>query len=489
LPEKNIDFTYYKPVNKNQEEFHSSAARHKLLIGGVGGGKTYPAVHEAIFHCLDNPGHSFLCGRNTWDRLEEGLMDDIIRVCTDAGCIKENKQTKRELILINNCRIMFRPLTIGQEGFKGMHLCGFLIDDPDVVKYSEDISFLFTRLRNPPNVYASRFQSIITSNWEGRNWLWKIYMREREQGGDDRFAYWVCPTNENPTLHENYISDLAAIHSEEWMDRYVYCKNNTRVGLVYPDFDPAIHNFHYETIRERTDLIKIMAIDVGMVHPTVVLKLATDGSVIWVYDEWMRKGIKISELGGYLQEQVRKEHFHKIIIDPSSARGDQITGSNPKHELQKNFGLPTFPADNAVTDGIGIVRDLLKPASGPSRLYMDLGRCQGLHRELDIYRWKEPRDMDFDAMSFKEEPVKKNDDAVDTLRYGVVYLRKFLKGLRSCDFLADKVEAHRVERMQKLKHYDLYPALRTKDRLKKTYQKLGFSDTKINQLLTKTSDN
>lgn len=494
-----IDLSYYKPANKEQEEFHRSLARHKMLIGGYGGGKTYPAIHEAIFHCLDNPRHDFLVCRNTWDTLEDEVMSDFVRIASDAGLVKELKETKHDLYLINDCKVMFRPLTLGRKNFKGMHICGFLIDDPDVIKYSDDISFLYSRLRNPPNVRAVRFQTIITSNWEGRNWLWKTYMRDREPGGDDKFAYWVCPTTGNPHLPDGYVEDLAAVHSEEWMKRYVHCDLTSHIGLIYSDFDPAKH--HIDTLPSddpddkripfegRTDLIRILAIDVGGTHPTAILKMATDGQNIYVYDEWYKKGPKLSEVGVYLQEQVRRAHYHKIIIDPSSAKGEQTSNSNVKYELKKNYGIHSKGAENAINAGIKVVQNLFLPADGPIRLFIDVHRCPNLKRELEIYRWKEPRDMDFDEMGYREEPVKKNDHAVDAMRYGVMYLKKYLKGLRNSDFLKEKRKDHQMERLLKLKHYQQYPGLKKKARLMQTYQRLGLDKKRINQLLSADRSN
>ena len=71
------DLSYYKPVNQTQTEFHQSRARHKLLIGGYGAGKTYPAIHEVLLHCLDNPRHEFLVARNTWDTVEDKKQEDF----------------------------------------------------------------------------------------------------------------------------------------------------------------------------------------------------------------------------------------------------------------------------------------------------------------------------------------------------------------------------------------------------------------------------
>jgi hypothetical protein len=411
-------------------------------------------------------------------------MADFVRICEDAGAIKSFKEDKHELILPNDCKIIFRPLSLKRANFKGMHLCGFLIDDPDVVKYADTISFLWSRLRNPPNVQAVRFQTIITSNWEGRNWLWKTYMRERKPGGDGEFAWWLCPTTDNPTLPENYIKDLAMIHSKEWMDRYVHCSNlKSNIGLIYYDINPEVHHVDASIVEERKDLIRILAVDVGSVHATVVLKMATDGRDVFTYGEWYRKGIKVSHLGEYLRKELQKDIYTRVVIDPSSAKGEMVAGTSIKHELRRNYGIHTVGADNNVIYGINFTRDLLKPATGKPRTFIDFNACPNLHRETDMYRWKEPRNMDYDDMDYREEPVKKNDDAVDAWRYGTVFFKRYLKGLQVDDLQAANLKRYREDKLRNSKFFDLHPGGRKEAKLVNTYERLGFNKKRINELL------
>ena len=486
----NIDLRYYEPINRQQREFHASKARHKMLIGGYGGGKSYPAIHESLFHCLENPKHEYLVMRNTWDVLEKEIQEDFLRVCRETGLIKKWSSEKHDLVLPNDTLIMFRPLSLKRANLKGMHLCGFLIDDPDVNRYQDDISFLWSRLRNPPHVKASRFQTIITSNWEGRNWLWKTYMQERAEGGDDDFAYWVCPTDENPTLPENYIDDMAKMHSQEWMDRYVYCKMDSHIGLIYGDFSRNSHHLDQnkmlktDTGAPREDIrARIMAIDVGGTHPTCVLKMATDGAAIYIYDEWFRRGIKVSALGEYLQGELRKDMYNRVVIDPASARGEMTSGTSIKDLLQRAYGVRAEGANNDVHTGINLIKDLMQPAEGPPRIYIDCNRCPNLVGELQTYRYKEPSNMDFDAMGYEEVPVKKNDDAVDAMRYGVMYLWRMMRRNQRADF--EKVKRDRNwEQRKKLRLYKENPEMIRQKELIDEYRKLGFSAKKIRRLVS-----
>jgi len=461
-----VDFSYYKPLNRKQAEFHASKAIHKLLIGGYRAGKTYPAIHEAFFLCLyDNPNHEFLVARNTWDSLKENIMKDMLRISDRAGAHTKFDKSNADLYLKSGTVIRFRPLTLTREQFKGMNLCGFLIDDPDVERFKEVISFLFTRLTNPPNVKANRFETIICANYEGHNWLWKTYIRGRKEGGDDVFAYWLLQTIDNPTLPPDYIKTLEAIHSRAWMERYVYTRLDSYSGLIYDEYNPQIHNEDLSFCFYDNNLIKIMAIDVGITHPTVVLKLATDGENIYVYDEWYKTNIRVDKLGFYLQEQLKKDYFRAIIIDPASAKTDQTSGSSVKEDLRKDFGIMTTPGTNAVNYGIEIVKSFLtirEENNNQPRLFIDPIRCPNTIREIETYRWDEPEMMDFDELAYTEKPVKKDDDCMDALRYGVVYLKKYISFYTEKETLAERREKLWEERYKKLRLYAEKRSLRYK---------------------------
>lgn len=426
-----IDFSYYHPINEKQEQFHKSSARHKLLIGGYSGGKTYPAMHESIFHALRNNGHEFLVSRNTWDTLEDNVMRDMISMAERTGAMLEFQRTKKNLVLRNNCTIYFRPLTLQRKDFKGMHLCGFFLDDPNVDRFQDTISFLYSRHRNPedPSVKADKFISIITANWEGRNWLWQKFMNEKEEGKEHNgFAYWLVRTTDNSTLGEHYLETLKEIHSEAWMDRYVYMKNlESFSGLVYPELERNIHHTDCSHCRGKAnDLLKIMAVDVGF-DVTAVLKIATDGKNIWVYDEWMQRGITSNILGQYLSEEWGKDYYRAIVIDPTSAKSEQTSGRSVKKDLISTFGLRIVSGNNDVKYGIHTVKDMLRTATGKIVLKFDFTRAINLYSEFGIYRWKEPRDSDFDEMIFSETVVKRRDHLLDALRYGCVFLKPHIR--------------------------------------------------------------
>ena len=452
--EINVNFSYYQPINEQQADFHKSKSEHKLLIGGFRGGKTYPAIHEALFVCYDNPNHEFLIARNTYDCLYENIEKDTIRIGDEANAIAKYKKSDHDCILYNGTVIRFRPLSIELEQFKGMNLCGFLLDDPDVEKYLEIVKFLFTRLTNPPNVKANYFETIICANYEGHNWLWKQYMQGKEEGGDNLFAYWLLKTTDNPTNPQSYIETLKEIHSESWLNRYVYVNlKKAYTGLVYDEFNEKIHIADLSWCFSDNNLIKILAIDVGILHPTVVLKMATDGEKIYIYEEWYRENIRTDDLGNYMRDEILKETVKACIIDPKSGAREQTSGVSPQEILKNDFGIKKIiSASNAINPGIEFTKSLLTVRNNETRLLF--GKVPYTLKELELYRWATPGIMDYDEVQFKEIPVDKNNNCMDAMRYGCVYLKKYLKIYQLAEqSLEERRKRMWDERYNKLKYY------------------------------------
>lgn len=431
-PNINVDFTYYKPINRRQAEFHASKAKHRLLLGGFGSGKTYPAIHEVFFHCLENPGHNFLVFRNTWDSVSDNIEKEMVEVAREAGVLKKFNKTDHDLILINDCTIMFRPLTLSQKILKGYYACGIMFDDPNVAKHQNTIGFLFSRLRDKASlkVKATRFITIFTANWEGKDWLWKTFMKglegDKPEGGDDKFAYWILPTDENPTLGEDYISNMEMTHSKEWMDRYVYMKNMEKnIGLIYYMVNRKTHHMSKKDMPLNKLAFKIRCIDTGL-GITCIYKMGTDRKNIYIWGEKYEKGWESGDLGLYLQKDKKKFLTNRDIIDPSSARKEQTSGTSVKADLKRNYKVNTVGADNDVMAGIRSMKDFFKPALGKPRIFIDFDECPKWVYESERYRWKEPNDSDFDELQYKEEPVKKDDHAMDATRYGHQFLKKYI---------------------------------------------------------------
>lgn len=136
----------------------------------------------------------------------------------------------------------------------------------------------------------------------------------------------------------------------------------------------------------------------------------------YIYDEYHSPSEVLTSLDHIAE--IRNRHpwpenspYHgQTYADPS--RPGEI-------RLFSHGGLPTTGAKNDVDDGIETVRRHLKitPSTGEPMLFIDKVRCPVLARQMSTYRWKRSSGAGLNPGVAQRQPLKKDDDCVDALRY------------------------------------------------------------------------
>ena len=102
--------------------------------------------------------------------------------------------------------------------------------------------------------------------------------------------------------------------------------------------------------------------------------------------------------------------YETYVIDPSTGAGkkdDPETIGNRYRQL----GVPVINANNDVQGGIDKVTEYIKK----NKIFITRS-CENLRREMVNYQWEQPSASRVD-LNTPEKPLKKDDHAVDSLRY------------------------------------------------------------------------
>lgn len=202
-------------------------------------------------------------------------------------------------------------------------------------------------------------------------------------------------------------------------------------GTIYQGFNPLVHfvddEFCFPGGNFPPGVFHRRGIDwgAGPENPMVCLFGYRNGVGEWVmYDEYYSAD----------QEKTVHEHLQAIAdlwpwphynphygvsyADPSDLDNIAIAGRfSQYHPGYENFSIS--PASNRVLAGIDHVRYLLKnnPATGRPRIFIHKKRCPNLAREIQIYRWLKGSRNSMNPRDARPEPLKRDDHAVDALRY------------------------------------------------------------------------
>lgn len=189
-------------------------------------------------------------------------------------------------------------------------------------------------------------------------------------------------------------------------------------GLIYSKYFSE-KNVINQLEKVPDNWLHIAAMDHGFSNPTAWLwaVVGPDGQII-IYDEYYQSG-EIVEYHVSQVHSINKIHGRVpdyYVGDPSIRNTDPITGTSVLLEYM-DFGIPIVLGNNDVRAGINRVARYFQGIEAHPRLYITKN-CHNLLREIPRYRWGHwaNRKMRSDRNK-KEEPHKKDDHAVDALRY------------------------------------------------------------------------
>ncbi len=391
--------------NENQKLFLKCDEQVIAFFGGIGNGKTFAGIAKALMRVInpDNPPQLGMIARQTYPELRDSTQRTFFELCHLMGLLPEvhyeyRKQENRVKFL-NGHEIIFRSLDDPAK-LLSINLGWFYIDQAEEV--SEEVFLtLLGRLRA-----VEKPQCWITGNPLGHNWIWHRFIHDPVPGN----IIFNAKTEENiDNLPKGYIDSLMKNYNEIWVNRYLYGSWDAFEGQIYPDYEPSIHVKHHFNVAP--EWRRFIAIDHGRTNPTAILWGAVDqDDTIWVYREHYEAGQDVEYHARAIQAYLNEGRYETYVIDPSTGAGkkdDPETIGNRYRQLK----IPVVNAFNDVQGGIDKVTQYFKN----NKIYIHKS-CENLSRELVNYQWEQPSASRME-LNQPEKPLKKDDHAVDSLRY------------------------------------------------------------------------
>lgn len=208
--------------------------------------------------------------------------------------------------------------------------------------------------------------------------------------------------------------------SEQFWDAEMLCRRPSLSGLVYPQFDRAVHVVAGLDFSE--DLPTFRAIDFGL-NDFVCLWLQVDkrGTVCLV-DEYWAADATLAANAAAIVEADKDVRIEATYVDPAGRNRNDQTGYSDVQVL-RGAGIPceysVSPWAREVANGVNLIRAHLKPAAGKPRLYV-AAKCRQTIRAFESYRLRQVNG------EWVDEPLKPQpcDHPMDALRYFFVNRRQ-----------------------------------------------------------------
>lgn len=255
----------------------------------------------------------------------------------------------------------------------------------------------------------------VTTNPDNpRHYLKTEYLDRAEELGIARHSW---PLDENPFLPQEYIDALKREFGGLFYKRFILGEWCAAEGAIYSMFDDRLHITpdHDEEPDEY-----IIGVDIGTSVPTCFLLIGIKYEhhgrpLVWVEQEYYHDPVKT------MRQKTDAQHAKDLVAFIGRARHRKIpisaiycdpAAASFRVECRE-CGILSLKdidtADNEIMPGIETVSSMLQ--QGRLRIF---STCENLLTEISSYVW-DPKRQEVG----QDRPVKKNDHAVDALRYGV----------------------------------------------------------------------
>lgn len=407
-----------------QSALSAKGPAYILYSGGVGSGKTLIGCIAVLTMAFLHSGDYLIC-RLFNPELKLTTYKTFLEICPKE-LIAEHRVAD-QIIKIRSVdggisNIIFRGLEEPGK-HRSLNLNAAYIDEASQVS-EEAFTLLQSRLR------GKHYRKILcTTNPNGHSWLYRYWIK-KDFGNDNakrQFFSVHAPSTENLHLPEGYVQNMLDSWSEERIKREVMGSWDAFQGQVYTEFERSKHVIKPFVIPQ--EWTKFVGLDHGYRNPAAAIWCAMDyDSNIYAYREFYQNEWIIEEIvkgrknvAPGLVELSRNEKLEGVWVDPSTKanRGKESDFTTYLEYLPSSW--PLIPANNEVANGIDRVKQYFKP-QGPKnepRLFI-FDTCVNLIEQIAQYRYEELTPGQETAKNIKESPVKKDDHAVDALRYAIM---------------------------------------------------------------------
>ena len=381
--------------HKNSPHYSRDAI---ICDGAVRSGKTFcMSLSFIIWSFYENGGSDFaLCGK-TISSLRRNMVTPIIPLLNSLGFVCEDKLS-RNILTVSYGGVTNRFYLFGGKDessaslIQGMTLSGVLFDEAALMPRS----FVEQALARC-SVNGSRFW--FNCNPEHpEHWFYLEWIKKAER---KNALYLHFTMDDNPSLSDRVKRRYENLYSGVFYERFVKGRWVAVYGAVYPFMSDE--KMYCDVPTGGFDRYAA-SVDYGTVNPASMGLWGRQNGVWYRIDEYYfdsrKEGCQRTDEEHYdaLCRLCGGRKISAVAVDPSAASFIEVVRRHGKFSVK--------PAQNSVVNGIRRVTQALK--DGSIRI---CNTCAASRREFMLYKW--------DTAKRDDVPVKKNDHAMDDIRYFV----------------------------------------------------------------------
>lgn len=410
-------------VHRKQLEFHKCTKRNRWVFGGNRSGKTECGAVEAVW--MARGIHPFRPNRKNVHGWVVSVTYEVQRDVAQSKILHYLRPDWIENIIMHTGS-KGSPSTgvidtiVVRNVFGGLSKIGFKSADQGREKFQgASLDFVWFDEEPPQDIYEECRMRVLDKKGDifgtmtplkGLTWVYdEIYLNRH----NDKEVYYIqMEWADNPFLDEEEVASITKGLSEEMLQTRRYGHFHATSGLVYPEFDESIHVI--DPFEIPFDWQDNVSIDPGLRNPLSAHFYCVDNDGnIYVVAEHYEEGKDIDYHARAILSIADRLKWHRnssgdleALID-SAAGQKTLASAKSVSELFRERKIAVNPKVNKeLFTGISRVRSYF--FERPPKIFI-FKCCVNLIRELKTYRW-----------GGADAPIKKDDHALDELRYYIM---------------------------------------------------------------------
>jgi len=417
-----------------QEKFVLSEAMFPAMVSAWGTGKTLCGISKIVMACEKHPNNLALICRKAFTDLRDSTIKDFE---TYTG---KRVNSDGDVKFSNGSKLMFRHAEQLAK-LQNINLGAAMIEQAEEFDDDSQWQMLQGRMRRKG---CGTQQLFVIANTNGNNWikqLWKdnpVEWVEHHRTKEKMKAYELheATTWDNAdNLPDTFLTRLKVLErtKPQVYDQFVMNSWKITSGKIYQMWNEDYHVIPKIKLPEHWECFGAMdtAIASGVFAATI-FKISEAGDLVVAAEYYDREKL-ISEHAQAIKEMLADEGLEPAywVFDPSAfnrTRENSKLGKlfSVSDELA-DYGIYGVMGENSVTAGINRVGEYLQidyskkhpfnNVQGSPRLFI-MDHCVATRREFPAYR--EVPNKITERGDRKWMPYKKDDHAVDAVRYGIM---------------------------------------------------------------------
>ncbi len=408
--------------HKKQIAFHKCKKRNRWVFGGNRSGKTECGAVEAVWMARGN--HPY---RKNRKNVFGWVVSPTAQVQRDVAQRKILSYLRpdwiQDIVMSSGRKDSPEAGIIDQiyvkNVFGGVSVIGFKSCDQGRERFQgSSLDFVWFDEEPPQDIYEECRMRVIDRRGDifgtmtplkGLTFVYEdIYLNRRN---DPEIWYEFMEWGDNPFLSKREVQALSETLDETTLLSRRYGKFCAREGLVYPEFDESVHVVEpFPVPPEWQDNISI---DPGLKNPLSAHWYAVDyDGNVYVVAEHYAAGRDVDFHTDAIEQISAKLGWKRdnkgrlsALIDPAAGQRTLASAKSVSELFYERGILVNLKADKDLFSGIARVKSYLSRTNGMPDLYI-FSSCPNMIREFKGYFW-----------GSDESPVKRDDHAMDELRY------------------------------------------------------------------------